>query len=63
MTVGDPIDECIGFDWDESNASNNWERHEVTPEEAEDIFFQDPLIVRGDTEHSLSEKRYRALGR
>jgi uncharacterized DUF497 family protein len=63
MTVGDPIGECIGFDWDESNATKNWERHKVTPEEAEDTFFHDPLIVRGDIRHSLSEKRYRALGR
>jgi uncharacterized DUF497 family protein len=63
MTAGDPLSECIGFDWDESNAAKNWERHKVTPEEAEDVFFQEPLVVRSDSGHSASEKRYRVLGR
>ena len=49
MTAGDPLSECIGFDWDESNAAKNWERHKVTPEEAEDVFFQEPLVVRSDS--------------
>jgi uncharacterized DUF497 family protein len=62
MTVADPLGECIGFDWDESNTVKNWERHKVTPEEAEDVFFHDPLVVRSDVGHSSREKRYQALG-
>jgi hypothetical protein len=62
MTAGDPLGECVGFDWDESNAVKNWERHRVTPEEAEDVFFHEPLIVRSDSKHSAREKRYRAIG-
>ena len=58
----DPLDACIGFDWDEANAPKNWERHGVTPEEAEDMFFNTPLVVRGDVRHSKREKRYYALG-
>lgn len=53
---------CIGFDWDEANAIKNWERHRVTPEEAEDIFFHEPLVVGLDVRHSKREKRYYALG-
>jgi uncharacterized protein len=63
MRVDDRLGECIGFDWDDSNTTKNWERHRVTSEEAEEVFFQDPLIVRGDVRHSATEKRYRALGR
>ncbi len=63
MATGDPLGECIGFDWDESNTVKNWERHKVTPEEAEDVFFHEPLVVRGDVGHSSREKRYRAIGR
>ena len=37
-------------------------RHRVTPEEAEDVFFNEPLIVRRDVRHSKMEKRYYALG-
>jgi uncharacterized DUF497 family protein len=59
----DPLDDCTGFDWDESIVQKNWERHQVTPEDAEDVFFQQPLVVRGDVRHSGREKRYYALGR
>jgi uncharacterized DUF497 family protein len=31
-------------------------------QEAEDIFFNEPPIVRGDIRHSKQEKRYYALG-
>ena len=62
MATDDPLGECIGFDWDESNTVKNWQRHKVTPEEAEDVFFHDPLVVRSDSGHSSSEKRFRALG-
>ena len=61
MSGNDPLSACTGFDWDEANAVKNWERHRVTPEEAEDIFFHDPLILRSDTLHSKREKRYWAL--
>jgi uncharacterized protein len=58
----DPLEQCIGFDWDQANAQKNWDRHQVTPEEAEDVFFSQPLVVRGDTRHSKTERRYYALG-
>jgi uncharacterized protein len=62
MAAADPLADCVGFDWDESNTVKNWERHKVTPEEAEDFFFREPLVVRSDAGHSSREKRYRALG-
>jgi uncharacterized DUF497 family protein len=62
VSSGDPLDGCSGFDWDESNAQKIWERHSVTPEEAEEIFFQEPLVVRSDVRHGKAEKRYYALG-
>lgn len=59
----DPLLACTGFDWDDGNAEKkNWELHRVTPEEAEDIFFHEPLVVRGDIRHSRGETRYYALG-
>ena len=57
-----PLDDCTGFQWDDGNDLKNWERHRVTPEEAEDVFFHDPLVVRADIRHSTQEKRYYALG-
>jgi hypothetical protein len=63
MGEKDPLAACTGFDWDESNSAKNWERHQVTPEEAEDVFFHDPFVLRSDSEHSKREKRYWALGK
>ncbi len=62
MAGKDPLAACTGFDWDEANTVKNWDRHRVTPEEAEDLFFHDPLVVRFDLKHSKREKRYFALG-
>ena len=58
----DPLAGCTGFDWDQFNAGKNWERHRVAPTEAEDVFFNDPLIVRSDVGHSQRDRRYYALG-
>ena len=62
MAAADPLENCTGFDWDEANINKNLERHQVTPEEAEDAFFHQPLVVRSDVAHSKAEKRYYALG-
>ena len=51
-----------GFDWDLGNVSKN-EKHDVEPEEAEQVFFNLPLLVAVDVKHSKSEKRWHALGR
>lgn len=58
----DPLESCIGFEWDDANSEKNWELHGVTPEEAEDVFFQEPLVMRSDVRHSRREKRWYALG-
>ncbi len=63
MGEKDPLAACTGFDWDEDNAIKNWERHRVTPEETEDVFFHDPFVMRSDPARSKREKRYWALGR
>ena len=58
----DLVDACTGFEWDDDNTIKNWEQHRITPEEAEDVFFNEPLVVRSDVRHSKTEKRYYALG-
>jgi hypothetical protein len=63
MGEDDPLVACTGFEWDEANVEKNWERHRVTPKEAEDVFFHDPFVMRSDPGHSRREKRYRAMGK
>jgi uncharacterized protein len=52
----------VGFSWDEGNARKNQDKHGVSQGEAEEIFFNQPLLVVGDDKHSQAEPRYVALG-
>jgi uncharacterized DUF497 family protein len=54
--------QCTGFEWDKGNAEKNWRKHHVTPSECEQIFFNQPLVIAPDEEHSQKEPRYFALG-
>ena len=52
-----------GFEWDEGNGRKSVEKHDVSQGEAEQVFFNDPLLVVQDVRHSLIELRLHALGR
>lgn len=52
-----------GFDWDDGNARKSADKHDVSQGEAEQIFFNDPLLISEDTAHSVREPRLHALGR
>ena len=56
------LPEFRGFEWDEGNVHKNWESHRVSPHEAEQVFFNHPLIVAHDVKHSGTEPRYFVLG-
>lgn len=56
------LPEFRGFEWDQGNVTKNWETHHVSPHEAEQVFFNQPLIVADDVKHSRSERRYFVLG-
>ena len=62
MTDTTTVPEFEGFDWTGGNAEKNWERHHVTPLEAEQVFFNTPLLAVVDPVHSQKEKRFYALG-
>lgn len=51
-----------GFDWDEGNARKN-EKHGVSMAEAEQVFFNTPLLVLADSKHSSEELCFHALGK
>jgi uncharacterized protein len=51
-----------GFDWDEGNLNKNWEKHQVSPAECEEVFLNFPLLLAGDEKHSIEEMRYYVLG-
>lgn len=61
MNMDDLLKNCEGFDWDQGNEEKNWDLHQVKKTEAEQVFFNQPLIVF-DTYAQNDEKRYLALG-
>lgn len=56
------ISKIIGFDWDEGNLNKNRLKHNVTPIECEEVFYNKPLLIAYDKVHSKIEKRFQALG-
>ena len=51
-----------GFDWDEGNSRKN-EKHGVSMAEAEQVFFNAPLLFFEDALHSQYEPRIHVLGK
>ena len=52
----------IGFDWDAGNERKNVEAHQVSQTDAEELFYNQPLVVSADEGHSTEEPRWHALG-
>ncbi|MFC1744520.1 BrnT family toxin [Candidatus Riflebacteria bacterium] len=54
---------CEGFDWDDANREKNWQKHGITHLEAEELFFNIPVLVSPDKKHSKKEMRFYTLGK
>lgn len=54
--------QITGFDWDDGNARKSKDKHSVSQSEAEQVFFNQPLLILADQKHSQQEPRYHALG-
>lgn len=56
------FDTISGFDWDDGNRRKN-DKHGVSMSEAEQVFFNVPLLMLEDANHSQLEPRMHALGK
>ena len=56
------LNTITGFNWDEGNRRKN-EKHGVSMAEAEQVFFNAPLLILEDAAHSQTEPRVHALGK
>jgi|SRR3989344_6478941 len=57
------IPEPIQFEWDKGNLEKNRIKHNISNEEAEQVFSNEPKFVSEDLLHSTKlEKRYQCLG-
>lgn len=57
------LGKIVGFQWDDGNARKSENKHGVTQAEAEQVFFNQPLLLAEDPKHSQAELRVHALGR
>jgi len=57
------LNKIVGFDWDKGNSRKSKNKHDVGKSEAEQVFFNDPLLLLLDEKHSKEEIRYHAYGR
>lgn len=56
------IQKQLAFDWDAGNIDKNYLKHNISQNEAEQIFLDKNLQVKKDFKHSGVEKRYVGLG-
>ncbi len=63
LVIGGIIDGVLGFNWDEGNFRKSAEKHGVSQSEAEEVFFNEPLLLLEDAKHSQTEARFHALGK
>lgn len=63
MSPGDVFNDCEGFEWDEGNLDKNWRIHQVHFWECEEVFFNEPIVVESDPEHSKKELGFYSLGK
>ncbi|HVZ15193.1 MAG TPA: BrnT family toxin [Bauldia sp.] len=57
------FEQIAGFDWDVGNLTKSLLKHGVTASEAEQIFYNQPLLIWDDISHSAGERRFQALGK
>jgi uncharacterized DUF497 family protein len=52
-----------GFNWNAGNARKSEDKHGVSMAQAEQVFFNTPLLILEDAAHSAQEIRIHALGK
>jgi len=60
--VADVVRGLRGFEWDHGNSGKNEKKHGVTDREAEEIFFNHPVLI-ASSQKGDPEVRYAALGK
>lgn len=61
MTKRFNFSKIVGFEWDKGNNEKNKIKHKVETNEAEEVFFNNPLFLY-DKAHSQGEERFIAFG-
>lgn len=52
-----------GFQWDKGNVDKSYQKHGITPNEAEEVFLDENMLLMEDIKHSVQEERFEAIGK
>ena len=52
-----------GFEWDKGNIDKSYQKHGITPNEAEEAFVDKDILLLEDIKQSQKELRFEAIGR
>lgn len=50
------------FEWDRANLDKSYQKHGITPKEAEEVFLDEKLLVVPAMKHTEKEARFIAIG-
>lgn len=53
----------VVFEWDEGNIDKSYQKHGITPNEAEEVFLDKDILLLEDIKHSKQEERFKAIGK
>lgn len=56
------LDKYSRFQWDKGNVDKSYQKHGITPNEAEEVFLDETAIGLEDISHSQDEKRHIIIG-
>ena len=51
------------FEWDYGNIDKSFKKHGITPNEAEEVFLDEDILLLKDIKHSQQEGRFKAIGK
>lgn len=57
------LDRVVGFEWDKGNIDKSYEKHGITPNEAEEVFVDEDVWFQDDIDHSQHEARFTVVGK
>lgn len=56
------LTKITGFEWDKGNIDKSYQKHGITPNEAEEVFLDKNVGIEKDIKHQEKEARYIAIG-
>jgi len=57
------LKKITGFEWDQGNVDKSYLKHGITPNEAEEVFLDEDILLLKDIKHSQQEGRFKAIGK